>query len=318
MSQPQAVAAQAQRATELIQQLAQSDGNPAATPAAPGQPQPASSAQPQPQPGAAAQAAPGAPDTPPATDPRETDPAYWRARFEVMQGKYNAEVPALTQQVQDLRAQLDELQRQPAASPAPAAPLTEDELKEYTPEYFDMMGRFVESKVKPVVAQKDEQLGQLSTQVATLQDSLLQQYEANLDLLVPKWREINVMPQFIAWLNGTVVSTNPPLMAMDALQDAHARRNAVKVAQIFLDWARSAGADPGKPQPGFIAEPPAGGPPPSAPNQNPPQGRIWKRSEISAFYADVARGYYRGRESEKAQLEADIMAASQQGRVVEG
>jgi hypothetical protein len=42
---------------------------------------------------------------------------------------------------------------------------------------------------------------------------------------------------------------------------------------------------------------------------------MWSQAEITAFYRDVQRGVYRGREPERLALEADLIAAPMEGRL---
>lgn len=64
----------------------------------------------------------------------------------------------------------------------------------------------------------------------------------------------------------------------------------------------------------------------SAPGQDPEtvpdiqKGRIWKRSEILAFYTELSKpnGKYANDPDEAKRLEADVQAAPAQGRVIEG
>jgi hypothetical protein len=47
-----------------------------------------------------------------------------------------------------------------------------------------------------------------------------------------------------------------------------------------------------------------------------PEGkRMWRQKEISAFYRDVQKGKFRGKDSEKHRIEQDIVAAGQDGRI---
>lgn len=47
-----------------------------------------------------------------------------------------------------------------------------------------------------------------------------------------------------------------------------------------------------------------------------PQGHMWTQSDINEFYRDVNSGKFKGREAQKANIEADLIAASTQGRII--
>ena len=44
--------------------------------------------------------------------------------------------------------------------------------------------------------------------------------------------------------------------------------------------------------------------------------RMWRRDEITRFYDDCRRGVYREREPERGRIEAEIIAAGREGRVL--
>jgi hypothetical protein len=52
----------------------------------------------------------------------------------------------------------------------------------------------------------------------------------------------------------------------------------------------------------------------SAPNET-GQQRVYTQAEIGAFYRDVQRGAYKGRDADKKAIENDIFLAQKQGRV---
>jgi hypothetical protein len=43
--------------------------------------------------------------------------------------------------------------------------------------------------------------------------------------------------------------------------------------------------------------------------------RIWSTPEIGKFYSDVQKGRYKNRPEDKARIEADIVAATREGRI---
>jgi hypothetical protein len=47
----------------------------------------------------------------------------------------------------------------------------------------------------------------------------------------------------------------------------------------------------------------------------PKDKRIWSSREIAAFYSDVQKGRFKNRLEDKARIEADIVAATREGRV---
>jgi len=69
---------------------------------------------------------------------------------------------------------------------------------------------------------------------------------------------------------------------------------------------------PTNPRAGAITPP--SGPPGVPPGIQPKQ--LISRKDISEYYANVAKGLYRGQAALQAQIEAEITAAQREGRVV--
>ena len=143
------------------------------------------------------------------------------------------------------------------------------------------------------------------------------QYFATLDELVPNWEIQNDDPEFNDWLKQLDPASQRT--RLDLLKRAEAGRQGYRVAEIFRAYneEREIGA---RDQP-----PPAKQPsidPRSGGGEQLPAGepdvKLWKRSEISKFYADRKSGVYRGREAEARKIESDILAASREGRIREG
>ena len=47
----------------------------------------------------------------------------------------------------------------------------------------------------------------------------------------------------------------------------------------------------------------------------PKDKRIWSHADVGSFYADVQKGRYKTRPDDKARIEADIIAATREGRI---
>lgn len=150
-----------------------------------------------------------------------------------------------------------------------------------------------------------------------------------LGAAVPNWKELNVDPQFIAWLQLPEVFSG--IKRHDLLGQAFAGHDAQRVIRFFkgyLDEAAATGLIPA-PTPALAPADPAAServtleslaaPGRAAPaSSHPaPQGQkpVYTRAQIAKYYTDRAAGKYRGREAEAAALEQDIIAAGNEGRV---
>lgn len=229
---PKAVRAQVDRAnqlaTEYTASLKQGEppageppaGEPAAPPAASGAPPAAT-------PPAGEPAAPAAP----ATLPQEG----WEQKYRVLQGKYNAEVPRLQNQVREQNEQLRSFQSQltatqnllaslsaqrepapaastPATPPAPTKLVKDEEVKEFGADLIDVIRRAareemsgmlpeIDRRVAPV-AQRANQAAQAAQDVGQrVAQNDQQSVLAMLASAVPNWQELNEDAGFLEWLD---------------------------------------------------------------------------------------------------------------------
>jgi hypothetical protein len=141
MTVPTSVREQAKRAEELQQQLVNPSKDAHKEPEIKQEELP-SAQEIEPTPAKQEQAQPK-PEEQPAAPSQEEDYLYWRNRFQVIQGKYNAEVPALRKQVSELEQALSEAKANQSQSPDQSAPqqvanalgdLSQDEIDEFGPE----------------------------------------------------------------------------------------------------------------------------------------------------------------------------------------
>lgn len=198
---------------------------------------------------------PAEPNPPvPAVDPRESDPAYWKHRFEVTSGYLRrerqeraAEADGYLQQIAGLQGQVQTLQTQ-LDSKAPAEQI--DLSAFYTPEQIEQLGedecramaatalkaaqntvrRSLDAELKPL---RERQAADEDRRARTAQ-------QAFLDALaewVPDWQTIDESDDFKVWLAQEDESSG---MERQQLMDAHVGRgDAKKVANLFKAYKAS-------------------------------------------------------------------------------
>lgn len=192
-------------AAELLQQAAVAP-QPEIPPASPA---------PQPSPTPEAPVAPAEPVAQPAPD---GDAAYWRQRFETMQGKYNAEVPRLHSQVREqgdqlsqLTGRLDQLTRQAVPPTEQTQPLiTANDEERFGADLIDAMRRVVRDETKAysrrfenlegvarTVSAKADRVGTVEQHLAATREERF--YEVLVGA-VPDWEAVNVDPRWLKWL----------------------------------------------------------------------------------------------------------------------
>ena len=272
-------------------------------------------------------AEPPAPPTPPRED--------WKQKFLTLQGKYNAEVPRLHEEINAARALIAEqtqqltevLRQQPAPSQPPADPaappkrrfVTDQEVETLGPELADQQERVLSRAIDPLqneLKATRQHIEQMNKRV----------FFGDLTMLVPDWRTINKNEDFLRWL-GEPDPMNPRRTRDDALQDASGWKDADAAASIFglfvethPDVFKPPASDGGVPPPSgpsapkkedLVQPPRQRGAPPAA-----PQKKTWKTSELATFAREVSRRLWDARPQEAARIQAEIDLAIKEGRVV--
>jgi hypothetical protein len=260
----------------------------------------------------------------------------WQQKYKTLQGMYNAEVPQLKQMVQEqgskinqfeqLIATINQQKQQPQEAPKPI--LSDEELNEYG-ESIDIMRKVTKeetgnllgevSALKAQIAQMAQntvpQVQQLANQVGDTQEQL---FWSKLSTIVPDWQSINENENFQTWL----LEVDPLSgMARQAyLEDAQRRYDVDRVAAFFTSWSdlngngsaqqvKSTNQDELKQQVAPKKSRSAGA--------NTPAGSkpSYSTADIAAFYDDVRKGKFKGRDEERAKIERDIFAAQAEGRI---
>lgn len=306
MAIPQQVLRQAERAEELQRQLQN--------------PQPTDQSDPAPADPVVTEQKPQAPEKAPEPQAQEKDRADWKAKYLVLKGKYDAEVPRYAAEVRELKsviaskdAEIAQL-KQAHVTPQPqAAAAPDDDFGDFDPDLI----RKIESRVRKSV---EAELGPVKTELAKSKEEMereaLSRFVADVEAEVPDFASIDASPEFQSWASEVDPLSGVPKGAL--LNDAIQKRNAPRVIAAYRQFKSEVkGADSVTPE---VVKPahslserevPRAGVGAAVPEQKP----IFTRAEISAFYGEVSRGRYRGREELAKNIEAQISLAYQEGRV---
>ena len=259
-------------------------------------------------------------------------PVDWEHKYKVLQGKYNAEVPrlhkeikALKKEKEDLLARIQLLEQMvmqmqatqmqapaPTPQPTPTEEVEDDDLKalkENYPEVYNALQKLLSKQVATEIKPQIEQVAE-------------QTFYTQLSALVPDWQTINVDPKFLAWLNQ--VDPVSGYTKHQLLRMAYEERDAVKVARFFQAYKQEqqqqVSAEEASTTPTTPSTPPAtkaAAPPHRRTAANPARRtnkRVYKQSEIEAFYRDAALGKIPP--DEWRNLEKELVAAVVEGRVL--
>lgn len=256
----------------------------------------------------------------PNKDPEKVtqEPDYAQA-YRTLQGKYNAEVPRLNQQLAEQTKRAEDLARQVGELTAKVTELSSapkaDAVKILEEAGYD-------NDVVEAFKAQNEQIAALTTRNDQLVSALAdlqgvkerveraeqsqamtsqQRFIADLAAAVPDWEEINDNPAFHAFL--TEEDGFSGLTRQDVLSNAEKRLDSATVVKLFSAFK---GAKPKRTE--NIA--PANGNHAAAPDG----GRIFSRAEVAQFYGDLARGRIKHGPEAQAK-EAEILKAQQEGRI---
>lgn len=274
-------------------------------------------------------------EEPPKEEPKpEVD---WEQKYRTLDGKYNAEVPRLQSQNNELNSRLSDLEQrlQNAESQIPSPEekkemnklLQDEEIEDYGEDMIDVVKRAAREAMMPELnALREEneslrsQLGQVEGSVAaSTQDKMFNA----LAQAVPNWSEINRDRGFLDWLAQPDVYSG--VTRQELLTKAFDSGDAPRVILFFKGFIDE--QTPKQEAPAAQPEAPQGTKldtlvAPSRPKGNTDTGGaqqselIWTQASIAAFYADVQKGKFKNREKERASLERDIFAAMKEGRIV--
>ena len=278
------------------------------------------------------------PQVTPQASPQSTPPVEeesWERRYKGMEGRYKRaenDIRAMSEQITSMQSLIASMQR-PSETPAELRPqslLTPEEVSEYGSEFLGVVARRAKEELNPEVNALRSQLTKLEKQLAnTAEQNTARerfQLEATLDQRIPHWRDINVLPEFHAWL--ALPDMYSGAIRHELLRTAYAQNNTPRVLAFFKGFLdQEAAFVPQGAEPHQAAELQNGSKVPlesfaapgraktSAAGSAPVEKPLITRAQISQFYADSASGKYRGREAEKTQLEAMIFDAERDGRI---
>ena len=337
MAIPKQVQAQADQVAQIEQEIltaAKPSEQPPAEPTPTPEPAPPAPKPPSPAPAPVQQA-----PTPPTED--------WRAKYLTLQGMFNAEVPRLQGQLKEVLAEIERLKSvkpepQPQPEPQPAASTASPkDIENFGADLADFVQRTAHEIARSYLSSMSSHLAEIRGEIVALRgetgNAVAKQQKTEQELclqrlgqLVPDYQTIDVMPEFLDWLAGEEGMTGIKRQAIlgNALQNFDSNR----LAQIFNTFKATIGMTQAPATPIPPAPAPASTPSPAqaelarqvspgrsaaSPTVATPAGqqRTFTQTELKQFYDDIARGKYRGRETEQANIEVQINAAAAKGLV---
>lgn len=263
----------------------------------------------------------------PAVSPEGDD---FEHKYRVLQGKYNAEIPRLSDRVAELEQLLATMAVAPA-NPTDARPqstlVTQEEIDDYGEDLLDVIGRKAQEIAGAQVSALEDKIATLTEQLGGVSQRVVDSGRDKLLSLLagkhPNWEAINGSREFVAWLDhrDPYSGQQRGLMLRRAFEESDAERVIAFFTGFLEEHAAvtAQGSDTPAPADGAVdledfvtPAPKRGG---SAPTGAQEEERIWTQPEIKAFYADVRKGVFKNKPEEREEFERDLIAAAREGRI---
>jgi len=247
-----------------------------------------------------------------AADPRETDPAYWRQRFNVTAGVLKTERTARQEEASEFNRKLTEMQEQIRNLQAKSTPseskmdlgqfFTPEQIEQFGEEQCEAMAKaatksahaaaqqVVEREITPIREQQEREKAQtVEERKRAFTDKLEEQ--------IPNYAEIDVSEDWLSWLAQEDDATG---LVRQNILDSHIRvLDAGKVARVFKEFLKSKTP---KSQPPIVGKGNGAGPSGEAPPVAPTALKPPTDAETREFYKRAALG--RVKDAERVDFEA--------------
>jgi hypothetical protein len=193
------------------------------------------------------------PEKPEDKQPEKT--VDWEQKFKTLEGKYKAEVPRTSAELKQWKEQALAMQRKiadlevsiKASQSKEQDDATEKEIDSIARDYPELaktLKKVAENhkadlqKVREEVQKgTDDKFASVKTEVDSIKQSNFDIEMASLG--VPDWKEIDVDPSFLEWLNEEVPYTKTAKLQF--IMDAAKKRDAKQVSKFFLDFKKAKG-----------------------------------------------------------------------------
>ena len=185
---------------------------------------------------------------------QDGDEDSYRRRFDVLRGKYDAEVPRLHAQLRDATGQLQQafaeiqsLRTAVEQRQQPDVPDTDSDAETFGEDLTAAIDRRAERKASELVGKQTRELMQYIKQLESRLGDVNQQVEVNaqdsfltqLSKIVPDYETVNNEQGFLNWLGEADPVYGVPRQA--ALDAASERMDVSRVANVFLAYKQLTG-----------------------------------------------------------------------------
>lgn len=262
------------------------------------------------------------------TSPTDVEDESYAQKYKTLQGKYDAEVPRLHQQVRDmaeatkqLQTELKALKAEPTKPKEKVSLVTDEDRAEFGEELLDVQRRIA----REVSQDYEDRFEQQESFIKALEEKLAQTgnqigevgFSQRLAQLVPDFAKIDKDERWVGWLNEHDPMLRGPRRSQ--AQAAFDAGDAEAVAHYVSLW-RETLTEPSEPaKPGVQAELEKQVAPSRSANSvkspTTPNSKVYSAREMDAAWSKVSLLMRRGKLEDAAKLEAELSAAYTEGRV---
>ena len=220
------------------------------------------------------------------------------------------------EQMRELMAKIT-VNDKPAAAPASPQGATPAEVDEFGQELINLITRIAQQEVAKQVGPATQKLGDLEKSVKGVseysQKTAADLFDESLEKRVPDWKEVNIDPAFMTWLQ--VVDDFTGRTRLELLNDAYQHMSLNRTAKFFE--AYKAEVAPAAPAAAPAGKKPVPVSPGKSRSGSSPQmvddKLIWKPADITKLYADHQAGRLTKEEFDR--LERDLFKAQVENRL---
>lgn len=240
----------------------------------------------------------------------------------VLQGK----LEMITGEMSQLRQEIERMRNAPAPQPTSVPSvgpadvsqfLTEEEAEYFSPEALAIISKVASRAAQGVVV---NEVAPMRTQLEGVQrkqhETDDQYFWRMIGSEIPYWRELTNVPEFEDYM-----AERDPLLGMTRQQAVNEAQESLNHERIIAIYRQYTG-----PRPSHVDDHDDAPEPPIHPDNASSSGEhlesddgpTFTKSQVDKFYNDVANKRYVGREGECARIEAQILAAAREGRILPG
>lgn len=254
-------------------------------------------------------------------------PDPWEHRYQVLKGKFDAELPQLKQQLAQRDTTIQSLERRVQELEAVKGQLERVESLKLTPEEESAFGKDLIELTRKVAANEAERVQReiaaklekteatVQTVSKTAEQTAHARFLSDVTTAVPDWQVVDARPDWLEWLG----QYDPLLGAVrqTALDQATNMRDAGRVAALFNAFKATLPAPVPAPTPtqaaSTVQQQVAPRTQAASSNQSTPSKRLYTEADLQALFSANRRGEYT--REQWAVISAEIDNAVAEGRV---